>query len=91
MKIKDPKEYALYLLKFKDRSERNIEEKMSQKDFSPDEIRETISFLLEKEFIDEPRLAKSIIRDGLEFKLWGEIPHPAKTSQGTSQKRDNRE
>ncbi len=71
MKIKDPKEYALFLLKFKDRSERGIEEKMSQKDFSHDEIKGTISFLIEKQFVDEKRLAKSIIRDGLEFKLWG--------------------
>lgn len=71
MKIKDPKEYALYLLKFKDRSERGVEEKMKRKDFSEREIKETIRFLLEKKFIDEKKLAESIIRDGLEFKLWG--------------------
>ncbi len=71
MKIKNPKEYALYLLKFKDRSERSIEEKMQQKDFSEAEIKSTVAFLIEKKFIDEAKLAKSLIRDGLEFKLWG--------------------
>jgi len=71
MKIKNPKEYALYLLKFKDRSERGIEQKMKQKDFSDQEIAETISFLLERKFVDEKKLAQMIIRDGLELKLWG--------------------
>ena len=71
MKIKDPKEYALYLLKFKDRSEQSIRDKMKQKGFSEEEVSETLFFLIEKKFVDEQKLAQSIIRDGLEFKLWG--------------------
>ena len=71
VKIKDPKEYALYLLKFKDRSERGVEEKMKQKGFFDSEIKEVIVFLLKKKLIDEKKLADNIIRDGLEFKLWG--------------------
>ena len=71
MRIKNPKEYALYLLKFKDRSERSIEEKMSQKDFSNVEIKEVLAFLKKSELIDEKRLAESITRDGLENRFWG--------------------
>lgn len=71
MKLENPKEYAFYLLGFKDRSEKALKEKMLNKGFELKEIDTVLDFLREKRYIDDLRLAKSVIKNALENKYWG--------------------
>ena len=51
--------YAFLLLKYRLRSEQELVVRMSRKKFPADVIRETISFLKEKKFIDDQAFARS--------------------------------
>ena len=57
-----PKEYALYLLKLRDRSEFEIRKKMKGKEFTPISIDETVDWLKEKQFIDDDRFVQNFVR-----------------------------
>lgn len=57
-----PLEYAFYLLKLRDRSIGEMEEKMGRKEYSGQEIKETIDFLVEKDFLDDERFARNFVR-----------------------------
>jgi len=57
-----PKEYALYLLKLRDRSEFEIRKKMKEKEFVPLSIDETIDWLKEKQFVDDERFVQNFVR-----------------------------
>jgi regulatory protein len=58
---KTPREYALYLIEMRDRSVFEIEKKMRDKGFAPSEIKETIKFLLEKQFLDDDRFVRNYV------------------------------
>lgn len=57
-----PLEYAFYLLKLRDRSVGEMKEKMQRKEYTPQEITEVISFLIEKNFLDDRRFAENYVR-----------------------------
>lgn len=57
-----PLEYALYLLKMRDRSIGEIRNKMQLKKIEPEKIEEVIKFLIEKDFLDDERFAKNYVR-----------------------------
>lgn len=57
--------YAFLLLKFRLRSEKELEERLKQKGFSPEQAQETVSFLKEKEFIDDRVFAKKWVASRL--------------------------
>jgi regulatory protein len=59
---KPPFQYALDLIKIRDRSEFEIKKKMKDKDFLPEEIKKTLSFLVEKKFIDDRRFTEIYVR-----------------------------
>ena len=69
--FKDPLTYALYLLELRDRSRGEIEEKMRRKKFVADEIKKTIEFLEEKNFIDDKKFAQRFIKEKQELQHWG--------------------
>jgi len=57
-----PLNYALKLLEKQDRSVGNVKQKMKEKKFTPTEIDETIKTLIEKNFLDDERYAKNLIK-----------------------------
>lgn len=71
MKKFEPKEYALYLLKSRDRSSGEIRAKMKQRGFSSDQINETLNFLLKKKFICDREFAKKYLHYQLSLRPYG--------------------
>lgn len=65
MKQLTPRGYALFLLKLRDRSVGEIEEKMKQKGFLEADVAETVAFLLEKNFLNDERFAREYVRQRL--------------------------
>lgn len=63
--------YALWLLGKRDHTIGEIKEKLAKKDYPREEIRETITFLVEKNFLDDERFAKNFIRNQLAIKPVG--------------------
>ena len=55
------REYAFLLLKFRLRSEKELYQRLKQKKFSEEVIRDTIEFLKEKKFLDDGLFAKGWI------------------------------
>lgn len=70
MKLK-PLEYALYLLKIRDRSVGEIRHKMSVRKCSKEEIEEVILFLNDKNFLNDERFASNFVRNQLSIKPQG--------------------
>jgi len=56
--LQKAKDYAFLLLKFRPRSEKEISERLKRKKFDTEVIRETLSFLKEKCFVDDRYFAK---------------------------------
>ncbi|MBI3592250.1 MAG: regulatory protein RecX [Nitrospirae bacterium] len=69
--FKNALKYALKLLGYRDRSGKEMQEKLAKKGFSEKVAEETLDFLKEKEFIDDKRLAEILKRDALERKHLG--------------------
>lgn len=58
--------YAFLLLKYRQRSEQEIRERLSRKKFPEETIKETIVFLKEKKFIDDSLFARAWISERLQ-------------------------
>lgn len=56
-------EYAFWLLKLRDRSIGEMEEKLKRKEFSGEEVSKTLTFLIDKNFLDDERYAENYIRN----------------------------
>ncbi len=63
------RDYAFLLLKFRQRSEQEIREKLKRKKFPPEIIRETVIFLKEKAFLDDQIFAREWISSRLKRPL----------------------
>lgn len=71
MMRKSALEYALFLLKFRLRSKNELKRRLSEKNYSQEEIDETISQLEKAELIDDERFVKSFVRNRLEISRKG--------------------
>lgn len=60
--------YALRLLGYRDRSEKEMHEKLIKKGFSDKVAHETVAYLRDKGFIDDKRFAEILRRDAIERK-----------------------
>ncbi|MBF0520174.1 MAG: regulatory protein RecX [Nitrospirae bacterium] len=60
-KIQSPKAYALRLLNFRDRSEKEIREKLLQKGYAEAETEETLEYLKVSGFVDDSKLARNLL------------------------------
>lgn len=65
------RDYALKLLSFKDRSEKEVRKKMAQKGYGEEETEETVAFCREYGFIDDERYAERFVHDASEIKKLG--------------------
>jgi len=57
-----PLEYAFWLLKLRDRSVGEMQEKLGRKEFDEKEIAQTMAFLIEKDFLNDERFARNFVR-----------------------------
>ena len=57
--------YAFLLLKYRQRSEKEISDRLRKKKFSEDLIKETLDFLREKKFVDDAAFCRGWIRERL--------------------------
>jgi regulatory protein len=62
---KKAREFSFLLLKFRPRSAEEIRQRLRQKNFSPQVIRETLDFLKERRFIDDAAFAQGWAADRL--------------------------
>lgn len=67
--LQKAKEYAFLLLKFRLRSEKELCQRLKKKRFHEEIIRETVSFLKDKGFIDDNLFAKTWIESRLKKPL----------------------
>lgn len=68
---KKPLEYALYLLELRDRTEGEIREKMKRKGYESGEIEDTVTFLKDKDFINDERFVRNFIQNKQSFGTTG--------------------
>ncbi len=57
-----PLEYAFYLLKLRDRSIGEMEEKLCHREYLKEDISRTLAFLIEKDFLNDQRFAENFVR-----------------------------
>lgn len=71
-KVKQGKNYAVYLLSYADRSKNEIRERLRKKQYPRQVIQEVIRYLEEKEFLNDQKFAReftsSKIRKGFSYK-----------------------
>lgn len=65
--------YALRLLSFRGRSEREIISKMQEKEYNDNTIKNTLSFLKSYKYIDDNSFASDYIRSKIRTKKYGKI------------------
>lgn len=59
---KSARECALFLLEYRDRTEQEMRNKLTEREYLPEEIDEAIQFLKEYRYIDDAEYAKRYIR-----------------------------
>ena len=59
---KSARECALSLLEYRDRTEQELRQKLSEREYSEDEIEETVLFLKEYRYLDDESYAERFIR-----------------------------
>ncbi|MHB8882654.1 MAG: regulatory protein RecX [Thermodesulfovibrionales bacterium] len=67
----DAKKYALRLLSYRGRSEREMTEKLGTRGFGQDVIISTLEYLKRAGFVDDTLLAESLKRQAYENRLYG--------------------
>lgn len=65
----DAKTYAFLLLKFRQRSRKELYQRLKNKKFNPETIEKTLDFLQEKGFVDDGAFAREWVNSGLKRPL----------------------
>lgn len=65
------RDYALKVIEFKDRTEKEIREKLTQKGYDENIIEDEIVFLKNYGFINDLRYAQRFVSDAINLKKWG--------------------
>jgi len=68
-----PLEYALFLIKIRDRSEFEIRSKMKQKDFSSEDIEKTVKYLVDNRYLNDQKFAERFAENYSKYHLKGKI------------------
>ncbi|MBE7033526.1 MAG: regulatory protein RecX [Ruminococcaceae bacterium] len=67
------RDYALYLIEFKDRTEKELRDKFREKGYEENSVEDEIEFLKNYGYIDDVRYAEHFINDAINLKKWGKI------------------
>lgn len=65
------RDYALKVIEFKDRTEKEVREKLTQKGYDENIIEDEIEFLINYGFINDSRYAERFVSDAINLKKWG--------------------
>lgn len=65
------RDYALKVIEFKDRTEKEIREKLTQKGYDENITEDEIAFLKDYGFINDLRYAQRFVSDAINLKKWG--------------------
>ena len=69
-RFKKAKDYALYLLKFRSRTKKELEDRLRRKGFAEDEVEEALADLERAGLLDDADFARSLVRSRMR-ELWG--------------------
>ncbi len=69
-RFKKAKDYALYLLKFRSRTKKELEDRLRRKGFAEDEVEEALGDLERAGLLDDADFARSLVRSRMR-ELWG--------------------
>lgn len=69
----DCREYALKLIAFCDRTQKELKDKLTQKGYDENTIEDVIEFLTEYGYINDFKYAQHFINDCVNLKKWGKI------------------
>ncbi|MBQ2888948.1 MAG: regulatory protein RecX [Clostridia bacterium] len=69
----DCREYALKLITFRDRTRKELRDKLTQKGYDENTIEDVIAFLEEYGYINDFKYAQHFINDCVNLKKWGKI------------------
>ncbi len=67
------RDYGLYLIEFKDRTEKELRDKFKEKGYDENSIEDEIEFLKSYGYINDARYAQHFIHDAINLKKWGKI------------------
>lgn len=67
------RDYVLHLIAFRDRTEKEIRDKLKEKNYGEDEIDDEIRFLKDYGYINDLRFAEHFTHDAINLKKWGKI------------------
>ncbi len=67
------RDYALYLIEFKDRTERELRDKFREKGYDKNDIEDEIEFLKNYGYINDKRYAEHFTHDAINIKKWGKM------------------
>lgn len=67
------RDYALYLIEFKDRTERELRDKFKEKGYDVNDIEDEIEFLKNYGYINDKRYAEHFTHDAINIKKWGKM------------------
>jgi len=67
------RDYALRLIEFKDRTEKELRDKLKEKNYDWNSIDDEIAFLKSYGYIDDKRYAEHFVSDAINLKKWGKI------------------
>ncbi len=67
------RDYVLRLVAFRDRTEKEIRDRLKEKKYGEDEIDDEISFLKDYGYINDLRFAEHFTHDAINLKKWGKI------------------
>lgn len=67
------RDYALYLIEFKDRTEKELRDKFKEKGYDENDTEDEIEFLKNYGYIDDKRYAEHFTHDAINIKKWGKM------------------
>lgn len=67
------RDYALRLIEFRDRTEKELSDKLKEKGYSENDIDDEIEFLKSYGYINDKRFAEHFTHDAISIKKWGKI------------------
>lgn len=67
------RDYALRLIEFRDRTEKELRDKLSEKGYDENTIEDEIEFLKNYGYINDARYAERFTADAINLKKWGKI------------------
>lgn len=69
----DCREYALKLITFRDRTQKELRDKLNQKGYDENTVEDVIAFLEEYGYINDFKYSQHFINDCVNLKKWGKI------------------